>query len=63
MSENALNEPLPGALTGLNVLELGEGVAAPYCTKLLGDLGADVIKVEDPENGDPSRHQIGRAHV
>jgi len=44
-----------GALTGLSVLELGEMVAAPYCAKLLGDLGADVLKVESPGAGDPAR--------
>ena len=45
---------LPGPLAGLSVLELGEMVAAPYCAKLLGDLGADVIKVERP-GGDDTR--------
>lgn len=44
-----------GPLAGLRVLELGEMVAAPYCAKLLGDLGADVVKVEDPKGGDPAR--------
>jgi crotonobetainyl-CoA:carnitine CoA-transferase CaiB-like acyl-CoA transferase len=44
-----------GPLAGLSVLELGEMVAAPYCAKLLGDLGADVIKLEDPDGGDPAR--------
>jgi crotonobetainyl-CoA:carnitine CoA-transferase CaiB-like acyl-CoA transferase len=43
-----------GFLGGLKVLELGEMVAAPYCAKLLGDLGADVVKVEGP-NGDRAR--------
>ncbi|HEY6317321.1 MAG TPA: CoA transferase, partial [Acidimicrobiia bacterium] len=42
------------ALTGLRVLELGGEIAAPYATKLLTDLGADVVKVEPPD-GDPLR--------
>jgi crotonobetainyl-CoA:carnitine CoA-transferase CaiB-like acyl-CoA transferase len=42
------------ALDGLRILELGHFVAAPFCTRLLGDLGADVIKVE-PLAGDPVR--------
>jgi crotonobetainyl-CoA:carnitine CoA-transferase CaiB-like acyl-CoA transferase len=49
-SESA--EDLP--LSGFTVLELGEGVSAPYCGKLLADYGADVIKVE-PLEGDPAR--------
>ena len=42
------------ALPGVRVLEYGRLVAAPYASKLLADLGADVIKVEDP-GGDPAR--------
>ena len=45
-----------GALSGLKVLECGEFVSAPYCGKLLADLGADVIKVEKP-GGDSARKQ------
>ncbi len=45
-------EDLP--LSGFTVLELGEGVSAPYCGMLLAGYGADVIKVEPPD-GDPAR--------
>src|SRR3990170_8653066 len=48
-------EPSDGLpLSGFTVLELGGGVSAPYCGKLLADYGADVIKVEPPQ-GDPAR--------
>lgn len=43
------------ALSGLKVLDLSWHIAGPYCTKLLGDLGAEVLKVEKPGTGDPSR--------
>ncbi len=45
------------ALAGLRVLELGGMVAVPYCGKLLASLGADVVKVESPKTGDPSRRR------
>ncbi|MEO8281522.1 MAG: CaiB/BaiF CoA-transferase family protein [Ideonella sp.] len=44
-----------GPLAGLRVLELGHYVSAPFCTRLLADLGATVIKVEPPGGGDPMR--------
>src|SRR5687767_13010042 len=42
-------------LEGLRVLELGQYIAAPYCAMVLADLGAEVIKIEKPGNGDPRR--------
>ena len=44
------------ALGGLRVLDISEGLAAPYAAKLLGDLGADVIKLEPPD-GDAARRR------
>tara|TARA_B100001013_G_scaffold171420_1_gene102819 strand:- start:2920 stop:4152 length:1233 start_codon:yes stop_codon:yes gene_type:complete len=46
---------LPAALENIRVIEWGSSVSAPFCGRLLGDLGADVIKIEPPEFGDNSR--------
>ena len=43
------------ALRGLRVIEMGQLLAGPFCGQLLGDMGADVIKVEPPGAGDPMR--------
>jgi formyl-CoA transferase len=45
-----------GALSDLRVLELGTLIAGPFCGQLLGDMGAEVIKIEAPGQGDPMRH-------
>jgi len=42
-------------LAGLKVLELGALIAGPFCTKILGEFGADVVKIEPPGHGDPLR--------
>jgi crotonobetainyl-CoA:carnitine CoA-transferase CaiB-like acyl-CoA transferase len=44
-----------GALAGIKVLELGTLIAGPFCARVLGEFGADVIKVEAPDGGDPIR--------
>ncbi|WIG61024.1 MAG: hypothetical protein OJF49_003772 [Ktedonobacterales bacterium] len=43
-------------LEGVRVVDLSRALAGPYCAMLLGDMGAEVIKVEEPEVGDDSRH-------
>jgi len=53
MTSNANYEA--GPLQGLRVIELGTLLAGPFCGQLLGDFGAEVIKVEPPGQGDPMR--------
>jgi crotonobetainyl-CoA:carnitine CoA-transferase CaiB-like acyl-CoA transferase len=52
---SAIISPVACALDSLRVIELSEALAGPYCAMLLGDLGADVIKVERPDTGDQTR--------
>ncbi|MDH7485443.1 MAG: CaiB/BaiF CoA-transferase family protein [Anaerolineae bacterium] len=47
--------PQPTVLEGITVIDFTQALAGPYCTMLLGDLGAEVIKVERPGEGDQSR--------
>lgn len=49
-----------GPLTDLVVIEMGTLIAGPFCGQILGDFGAEVIKIEDPRAGDPMR-QWGRS--
>jgi len=44
-----------GALAGIRVIEIGQLIAGPFCGQLLGDMGAEVIKIEPPGGGDPMR--------
>ena len=54
------NAPAPtksfGPLAGVRVVELGSLIAGPFCSRILGEFGAEVIKIETPG-------EIGRAHV
>ena len=45
-----------GPLRGFVVLDLSRILSGPYCTMILGDLGATIIKVEEPGQGDEARH-------
>ena len=52
---SVLDHPGGGLLAGIRVLEVGGGISAPFCAKLLADYGADVVKIEPPSSGDSVR--------
>jgi crotonobetainyl-CoA:carnitine CoA-transferase CaiB-like acyl-CoA transferase len=57
ISDNAKTGTQP--LSGIRVLDLSQVMAGPFCCMLLGDMGADVIKVEPPDVGDQTRKSMG----
>lgn len=58
-TEAASTSKAEGPLSDLTVVEMGTLIAGPFCGQILGDFGAEVIKIEDPRGGDPMR-QWGR---
>ena len=51
-----MTRPKQAVLSGIKVLDMSRILAGPWCAMALGDLGADVIKVENPDGGDDTRH-------
>jgi formyl-CoA transferase/succinyl-CoA--D-citramalate CoA-transferase len=55
MSDGSTWEREAGPLAGVTVLEIGSFIAGPFAGQILGDYGADVVKIEEPHKGDPMR--------
>ena len=53
------NGEVRGALEGVRILDLSQVMSGPFCTMILADLGADVIKIENPDHGDQTRKSWG----
>ena len=56
MPEAVKNPPAAAPLQGITVVELGHSVAAPFAGQTLADLGATVVKIENPDRGDDARN-------
>jgi len=60
MAQNKKTDKPTGPLAGIRVLEIANVIAGPTACQILGDYGAEIIKIEHPEGGDSSRTQGGR---
>ncbi len=58
-----MEDSVAGALDGITILDLSRILAGPTCTQLLGDLGATVIKIENPATGGDDTRQWGPPHI
>ena len=59
MTMSAQNPNVTLPLAGIRVLDVSQVMAGPFCCMLLGDMGADVIKIEPPRTGDSTRQSMG----